>query len=140
MANLGISQKAQKEEEKEMEEQQGNIDNEQNQQNDHEEIAQSENTQVKTYLKAMPLRDLGDLEKIKNEVRNGNILILKITPLASKNILEVSQAVNELYSFTEEIRGDIARLGDERIVICPPHIKIWREKKPAQKEQFPTAA
>ncbi len=93
----------------------------------------------KTYLKAMPLRDLADLESIKTEVCNGNILILKITPLANKNILDVSRAVNELYSFTEQIGGDIARLGEERIVICPPQIRIWREKAPLKNEAAPIA-
>jgi uncharacterized protein len=94
----------------------------------------------KSYLKAMPLRDLADLESIKTEVSNGNILILKITPLANKNIQDVSRAVNELYAFTEQIGGDIARLGEERIVICPPKIRIWREKTPAKTEPLPTVA
>jgi SepF-like predicted cell division protein (DUF552 family) len=102
------------------------------------EPAQEE--QKTTYLKAMPLRDLADLESVKAEVQNGNIVILKITPLANKNILDVSKAVNELHAFTESINGDIARLGEERIVICPPKIRIWREKKPAQNEPLPTAA
>jgi SepF-like predicted cell division protein (DUF552 family) len=87
----------------------------------------------------MPLRDLVDLDNIKSEVNNGNILILKITPLANKSIADVSLAVNELYAFTESIGGDIARLGEERIVICPQKIKIWREKKPAQNETLSTA-
>jgi SepF-like predicted cell division protein (DUF552 family) len=102
----------------------------------------SENKEAanKTYLKAMPLRDLSDLESIKNEVRNGNILILRITPLANKNVEDVKQAVNELYEFAESISGDIARLGEERVVICPPKIRIWREKTPAQNEPLPTAA
>jgi uncharacterized protein len=95
---------------------------------------------AKTYLKAMPLRDLADLENIKSEVRSGNILILKITPLANKSIQDVSKAVDELYQFTESIGGDIARLGEERIVICPPKIKIWREKSPLPNGQLPTAA
>ena len=82
----------------------------------------------KPYLRAMPLRSLSDLEEIKDEVNKGNILILKITPLASKNIEEVKQAVNDLYDFTESNKGDIARLGEERIVICPEKIKIWRKK------------
>ena len=95
----------------------------------------------KSYLKAMPLKDLADLENIKSEVKNGNILILRITPLASKNIEEVKQAVNQLYEFTEQIQGDIARLGEERVVICPPNIRIWREKtKTAPSEPLPTAA
>ncbi len=100
----------------------------------------SKDPESKTYLRAMPLRDLADLENIKAEVNNGNILILKITPLANKNILDVSRAVNDLYTFAETIGGDIARLGEERIVICPPKIKIWREKTPAKNELLPTAA
>jgi len=98
-----------------------------------------ENTE-KTYLKAMPLRDLADLESIKNEVKSGNILILRITPLASKNIEDVKRAVNELYEFAESIGGDIARLGEERIVICPQNVRIWREKTPVTSEPVPTAA
>ena len=93
----------------------------------------------KTYLKAMPLRDLADLEEIKKEVKNGNVLILRITPLASKSIEDVKNAVNELYEFAESIGGDIARLGEERVVICPPNIRIWREKR-VSNEPLPTAA
>ena len=96
--------------------------------------------EVKTYLKAMPLRDLTDLEQIKNEVKNGNILILRITPLANKSIEDVKQAVNQLYEFAESVNGDIARLGEERIVICPDNIKIWREKTAVPSEPLPTAA
>ena len=95
---------------------------------------------TKTYLKAMPLRDLSDLANIKNEAQNGNILILRITPLASKSIDDVKVAVNELYAFTESIGGDIARLGEERVVICPKNIRIWREKTPVPNEPLPTAA
>jgi SepF-like predicted cell division protein (DUF552 family) len=94
----------------------------------------------KTYLKAMPLRDLSELDAIKNEVNSGNILILRITPLASKSIEDVKRAVNELYEFAESIGGDIARLGEERVVICPSDIRIWREKTPVSNEPLPTAA
>jgi hypothetical protein len=94
----------------------------------------------KTYLKAMPLRELTDLEKVENEVKNGNIIILRITPLASKSIEDVKQAVDQLYTFAESIKGDIARLGEERIVICPEKIRIWREKTPEQNAPLPTAA
>ena len=88
----------------------------------------------------IPLRDLSDVETVKNEVKNGNILILRVTPLASKNIEDVKQAVNELYEFAESIDGDIARLGEERIVVCPANIRIWREKAPVSNEPLPTAA
>jgi uncharacterized protein len=97
----------------------------------------------KTYLKAMPLKDLSDIENVKNEVLNGNIIILRITPLAGKSIEDVKTAVNDLFAFAEQIQGDIARLGEERVVICPKPIRIWREKTPApvaNKGPLPTAA
>jgi SepF-like predicted cell division protein (DUF552 family) len=95
---------------------------------------------IKTYLKAMPLRDLSDLDEIKKEVKNGNVLILRITPLASKSIEDVKRAVNVLYEFAESIGGDIARLGEERIVICPQNIRIWRENKLVSNKPLTTAA
>ncbi len=106
------------------------------------EMPPSENKEAfeKTYLKAMPLRELSDLEDVKNEVKKGNVLILRITPLASKSIEDVKRAVNELYEFAESIGGDIARLGEERVVICPQNIRIWREKNSVSKEPLPTAA
>jgi SepF-like predicted cell division protein (DUF552 family) len=96
----------------------------------------------KTYLKAMPLRELSDIENVKTEVSNGNIIILKVTPLAQKSIEDVKTAVNDLYQFAENVGGDIARLGEERIVICPKTVRIWREKtpKPTTNEPLPTAA
>jgi len=94
----------------------------------------------KTYLKAMPLRDLSDLDAVKNEVKSGNIMILRMSPLANKSIDDVKRAVNELCEFAESVGGDIARLGEERVVICPPGVRIWREKTPISNEPIPTAA
>ena len=94
----------------------------------------------KTYLKAMPLRDLADLDVVKSEVNSGNIMILRVTPLADKSIEDVKRAINELCEFVESISGDIARLGEERVVICPSDVRIWREKTPISNKPIPTAA
>lgn len=94
----------------------------------------------KTYLKAMLLRDLSDLDAVKSEVRSGNVMILRITPLANKSVEDVKRAVNELCEFAESVGGDIARLGEERVVICPPSVRIWREKTQVPNEPIPTAA
>ena len=87
-------------------------------------------------------QELSDLENIKTEVKNGNIIILRVTPLARKSIEDVKTAVNDLFQFAESIGGDIARLGEERVVICPKTIRIWREKSPApvSSESLPTSA
>ena len=83
----------------------------------------------KVYLKALPLRTLDDVNAIKKEVELGNILILRISPLARKSVDDIKRAVNELCEFTESIGGDIARLGEERVVIVPSFVRIWRDKE-----------
>lgn len=100
----------------------------------------AEKSEVGIYLKAMPLRSLQDIEIVKQEVKAGNILILKVSPLARKSIADVKQAVSELHDFAQSMGADIARLGEERVVITPPSIKIWREKKASKEEALPTAA
>lgn len=87
----------------------------------------------------MPLRNLADVEVIKHELNLGNILILKITPLARKNVEDVKKAVDELSGFTQSIGGDIASLGEERVVIVPNFVRIWRPETVASKKA-PTAA
>jgi len=94
----------------------------------------------KVYLKALPLRALEDVNMIKQEVKSGNILILKVSPLAKKSIDDVKQAVSELLEFTQLEGGDIARLGEERVVVTPSFVRIWREKTSTPKGTLPTAA
>lgn len=98
------------------------------------------NIPAKAYLKALPLRALEDLDVIKREIKSGNILILKVSPLAMKSVDDVKAAVSELVEFTKSVGGDIARLGEERVVITPGHIRIWREKTVAPNSVIPTAA
>jgi len=100
----------------------------------------STNDTHKVYLRALPLRALEDVEVVKNEVKSGNILILRITPLAKKSVEEVKQAVSELCQFVEHVGGDIALLGEERVVVTPSSIRIWREKTHMPAEETATAA
>jgi SepF-like predicted cell division protein (DUF552 family) len=39
---------------------------------------------------------------------------------------ELRKAIEDLYSYAQSAGGDIARLGEERIVVTPPGVKIWR--------------
>ncbi len=78
------------------------------------------------YLKAFPLRNLNEIAKIKEEISKNMIIILRITPLAQKNVDELRKAVEELYDFVISLGGDIARLGEERVVLTPPGVRVWR--------------
>jgi len=78
------------------------------------------------YLKAFPLRTLEEIPQIKDDVSKKMIIIIRVTPLAQKNVEYLKEAIEELYDFATFIGGDIARLGEERVVITPPGVKIWR--------------
>jgi SepF-like predicted cell division protein (DUF552 family) len=80
------------------------------------------------YVKAYPLRDPTDVPRIKAEIIEGNILIVKITPIAKRSVEETKSAISELVEFVKSIQGDIARLGEERIVMTPPTVKVWRSR------------
>jgi SepF-like predicted cell division protein (DUF552 family) len=78
------------------------------------------------YLKAITLRKNSDIHTIKDEAKKGMILILRVTPLAQKDIEELRKTIDELYNYVQSTGGDIARLGEERVVVTPPSVKIWR--------------
>ena len=79
-----------------------------------------------TYIKAIPLRAYEDVDLLKSEVRSGNVVITNVSPLAKSNIEDVKRAINELNEYAALIQGDIARLGEERVILTPRTIKIWR--------------
>jgi Uncharacterized conserved protein len=78
------------------------------------------------YLKAITLRDTSDVASIKNDAKKQTIVILRVTPLAQKDVEGLRKAIDELYGYVQSIGGDIARLGEERVVLTPPGVKIWR--------------
>jgi len=80
------------------------------------------------YVRAMPLSHLKDLDLIERVLSSGNVLIIKITPIAKRSVEETKIAINQLTDFAKRQGGDIARLGEERVVLTPPGIRIWREK------------
>jgi SepF-like predicted cell division protein (DUF552 family) len=88
---------------------------------------EEENQQRLTrYIKAIPLRAYEDIDIIKAEVRAGNIVICNVSPLAKTNIEDVKRGINELNDYVQQTDGDIARLGEERVILTPRTIRIWR--------------
>ena len=81
-------------------------------------------------LKSIQLSSIDEVRKIEEDLAKRTIIILRVTPLAQKSIDELKTAVERLYEFATSIGGDIARLGEERIVITPPDVRIWRERQP----------
>ena len=79
-----------------------------------------------TYLKAITIRDPSDLHTIKEDIKKEMILILRVTPLAQKDVDQLRKVVEELYAIAKNANADIARLGEERIIVTPPGVSIWK--------------
>ncbi len=79
-----------------------------------------------TFLKAITIRDPSDIHSIKEDIKKNMILILRVTPLAHKDVDKLRKVVEDLYTIAKNANADIARLGEERIIVTPPGIKIWK--------------
>ena len=79
-----------------------------------------------TYLKAITIRDPSDIHTIKEDIKKEMILILRVTPLAQKDVDKLRKVVEELYTIAKNSNAAIARLGEERIIVTPPGVKIWK--------------
>ena len=79
-----------------------------------------------TYLKAITIRDPSDVHSIKEDIKKEMILILRVTPLAQKDVGKLREVVEELYAVAKAEGSDIARLGEERIIVAPDCVKIWK--------------
>ena len=79
-----------------------------------------------TYLKAITIRDSSDIHTITEDIKKGMVLILRVTPLAQKDVKKLRKMVEELYVIARDSNADIARLGEERIIVTPPNVKIWK--------------
>ena len=55
------------------------------------------------------------------------ILILRVTPLAQKDVEELRKIIEELSRYVRSTGGDIARLGEELVVVTPPSVNIRHE-------------
>ena len=79
-----------------------------------------------TFLKAITIRDPSDIHSIKEDIKKEMILILRVTPLAHKDVDKLRKVVEDLYTIAKNSNADIARLGEERIIVTPPGVKIWK--------------
>ena len=78
------------------------------------------------YLKTFTLRNK-DISEIKEDIKKQMILIIRISPLAQKDVDNLRIVIEDLYKSVSTIGGDISRLGEERIIITPPNVKIWQK-------------
>jgi len=80
------------------------------------------------YVKIATIADLKDTPRIKDEVYNGNIVIVDIGRLKMDKIT-FERVLKDLRDVARDVNGDIVGLGEQKyVVITPMSVKISREK------------
>ena len=73
------------------------------------------------------LNEYEDIKTVLNALRSGNtIVLLNISPLKEKDIVELKRAINKLKKTTDACNGEVAGFGDDMIVATPASARIFR--------------
>lgn len=79
-------------------------------------------------VKIATIADLKDTPRVKDEVYNGNIVIVDISRLKMDKI-SYERVLKDLKEVAKDVNGDIIGLGDQRyVVLTPMSVKISRDK------------
>jgi SepF-like predicted cell division protein (DUF552 family) len=79
------------------------------------------------WVKPLALEDVVDIERVSDELKKGNMVLLNIEPLYKKNTIKLRQAVSEIKGSVHDINGDIARLSDTKVLVTPANVKIAKK-------------
>lgn len=79
------------------------------------------------YVRVAELTNLSELPDLKKEVYDGNIVIADIS-LMKQDKLMVDRAITELKQVAADVRGDIAGLGEDQVIVSPMNVRIDRTK------------
>lgn len=87
-----------------------------------------ENGPATTYVKIASITDIKECPRVKDEIYNGNIVIVDITKLKLDKLM-FDRVMGDLRAVARDVNGDIIGLGDQRyVIIVPTGMRISREK------------
>lgn len=80
------------------------------------------------YVKIASVSGIKECPRIKDEIYNGNIVIVDITKLKLDKMM-FDRVMGDLRAVARDVNGDIIGLGDQRyVIIVPTGVRISREK------------
>ncbi len=84
--------------------------------------------EAKMYVKPMQLLSQKDYDAVISELEKGNIVLLNIRPMASRNMMMVKETVSKIKDYVVEHGGDIARITEYYVLVTPPGVKIVKRR------------
>ncbi len=91
----------------------------------YEEVLDKE--PAETYIRVAELTNLNELPGLKKEIYDGNILMIDISNIKADKLL-LDRALKDLKDVVVDVRGDIAGIKDDQVLVTPSGIRIDRSK------------
>ncbi len=91
----------------------------------YEEVLDEE--PAKMHVRIAQLSDLNELPELKKEVYDGNIVMIDISLIKNDKLIS-ERAIKDLKQVAADVRGDIAGIGDNQVIVTPMSVKIDRTK------------
>lgn len=95
---------------------------------DLQAFEEAESSAPAMYVKIASVGDIKDSPQIKDEIYNGNIVIVDIARLKMDKVM-YERVLKDFKEVARDVNGDIIGLGDQRyVVVTPNSVKISRDK------------
>ncbi|AKB24132.1 hypothetical protein MSMTP_0663 [Methanosarcina sp. MTP4] len=91
----------------------------------YEEVLEDE--PAETYIKIAEITNINQVAALKQEVYNGNILMIDISTIRSDELLR-DRVLKELKDVVVDVHGDIAGVKGSTVIVTPTGVKIDRSK------------
>jgi len=91
----------------------------------YEEVLEEE--PAETYVKIAEVSNLNQLSSLKQEIYNGNILMIDISSIRGDDLMR-DRILKELKDVVVDVHGDIAGVKGNTVIVTPTGIKIDRSK------------
>ncbi|HID08991.1 TPA: DUF552 domain-containing protein [Candidatus Micrarchaeota archaeon] len=92
------------------------------------EEEEMEEEEAERYVRPVALNSVQDYNKVMSEINRGNIVLLNIRPLSTKNAVGLKEVVSRIKESVLEMGGDIARITEFYVLVTPPGIKIVKRR------------
>jgi Uncharacterized conserved protein len=91
----------------------------------YEEVLEEE--PAETYVKIADVSNLNQISSLKQEIYNGNILMIDISSIRGDDLMR-DRILKELKDVVVDVHGDIAGVKGNTVIVTPTGIKIDRSK------------
>lgn len=79
-------------------------------------------------VKPVTLNSEQDVTIVIEEAKKGNLVLLNIADLSKRNALKLREYVDQIKQSVSSIDGDIARISQEKVLITPARVKIFKKR------------